>query len=499
MITTLLAITVIVALNVLVYWRTFFYGLIIDDIRWHQFIRTGGFDCTFLQNPIKFIRQRLYGGGTFGLIIKKKVIDGKEVDFLDFKIDHIFQTSLHTVICTLIYFAFGANLISFCAAILYAINPANTQTSIWLNGRRYAVNIILVLLMLVSKPVGFLLYFLTPMFQVTAIFAPILYASISPWFLVFIPIVALVGLKEINEKIQLRYSAVATKDHKRFTPQRLIVIVKSFGFNFFHAIFPGLAKMHYPSLYWWGRTKDGNKDAYAFNIEFFKGVLALVLIGAGCAYFKGNLLVFWVFMFVSALQWCCIIPAVQYNADRYMGLPNVFLMFFISHLSFKFAGQYGFVLPLCLGLYYLVNLFQSMRQYRSMADFFDYHIFHNPELPNTRMEEVKALLSQNDLLANMRAMTLVREGLTRHRVADYNTLRFAAEVTRIFGNFDEAVTLSKMALENHYVDQEEIAKRDHDGFCARISNDLNRMNKPAEPVSRQVRRAQERQREKVGV
>jgi flagellar biosynthesis regulator FlbT len=137
-----------------------------------------------------------------------------------------------------------------------------------------------------------------------------------------------------------------------------------------------------------------------------------------------------------------------------------------------------------------------MRQYRGMQDFFDYHLFHNPELPNTRMEEVKALVKKGDLLSNMRAMTLVREGLIRHKVADYNTLMYASTLTRIFGNFDEAIVLSEMALKNHYIDQEALALRDNKAFRAQIEADKARLQTPQQIESRQVRRAKEREMSK---
>jgi hypothetical protein len=495
---TIIIIFGIIFLNIILFYRTLDNGLCVDDIRWYKTVKDGYFKCRpggWLRNILFIISQRLYGGCTFGVKTSKKSANGKEVNVIDLKQDHIFRIALHTLACILIYLALGKNVISLTAALLYTMNPANTQTSVWLNGRRYLVNVILVLLMLLINPVaGIFVYLMTPLFQLTALFAPLLYMNISPWYLIAIPILLLMARKEIIGKIEARKETMINPEIAVLKPNRIIIIIKSLGWNFFHTIFPGHTRMVYESLYWWGRTAKGNQEAYGLNKEFHKGVLALIILVFGALILQGQLLSMWLFMACAIIQWCCIIPVVAINADRYMSVANVFLMYFIAYLSYTYLGLFGFVPPAILGAYYLSHLFLSMKQYRSIQDFFNYHLYMDPHLPNMRCEEVKSLLGKKNLLDNARALTLMNEGIKYHKLCDYNTLMYAALATRQFGNFDEAVILANMAMNNKYLGWDEIAQKNHDDLMQRIDRD----KELSKPPSRQVRRAMERKLAKHG-
>jgi hypothetical protein len=255
-------------------------------------------------------------------------------------------------------------------------------------------------------------------------------------------------------------------------------------------IFPGQSKMVYPVLYWWGRTKEGNKEAYSLNFEFWKGISAFLLLTTGLFFVPDKYM--WIFMFLSILQWCCILVFLQHNTDRYMSVAIVFVMYYISYFSFTYLGFYGFVIPLCLTVYYITNLIPSMRQYETMQDFFDYHAFHDPKLPNCRLEEVKVLLAKDDFHSRIRAMCLITELVLRYRMTDYNTLRFAADITRLWGNLDEAVTLSSMALSKPYIGWDEVAKEHHKVFMERIAKDVEILKERNRQPSRQVKRQMDR-------
>lgn len=141
----------IITLNILVYWRTVFYGLVIDDIEWYahwddQWRRTdvgrgySGSRWWFLHPHT--ILNSLYGAATFYSFNRR---------WRSYRIDHMLTLSLHIITALLL------SHISFVAALLWSIHPCNHQTSIWLTGRRYSIINILFLTMLITHTIWLLI------------------------------------------------------------------------------------------------------------------------------------------------------------------------------------------------------------------------------------------------------------------------------------------------------------------------------------------------------
>lgn len=110
-------IALLIIFNILIYYRTLSYGLVIDDIEWYGHVKRGHLK--------KLPLHRLYGAASIST---------------NTTIDHATTLSLHIITCVLI--AFVSNPV---AALLFAAHPANHQTAVWLTGRRYALINILVL------------------------------------------------------------------------------------------------------------------------------------------------------------------------------------------------------------------------------------------------------------------------------------------------------------------------------------------------------------------
>lgn len=125
----------LVAFNILLYWRTLSYGLVIDDIDYYRMWRSQGFELSLncLWHQLKL---RLYGCGTFGLDVRK---------------DHLTTLSLHIITAILI------SHISITAAFLWCTHPCTHQTSTWLTGRRYSLLNILFLILLITHTLWLLL------------------------------------------------------------------------------------------------------------------------------------------------------------------------------------------------------------------------------------------------------------------------------------------------------------------------------------------------------
>ncbi len=422
-------IAIIIIFNAVIFYRTIFFGLVIDDLRWHKLVSEGVFKNQSILNTIK---MRFYGCGTLGTNIM---------------VDHIFTIFLHSLACVLIYLSLGKNQISFYAALLYACNPSNNQTSIWLNGRRYLVNIILILTMYLIGPLGLFLYPLMSVFQVNAIFSPVL---ISWKFLLISPLFLLFGNKHIIKWFNVRYNKIPIGALKEYKINRIIPVIKSYGFYFFKMLSPGINLFTYENLYYWGITKEGNDNAYKVNMEFSKGILALILTLTIFILVPENLKTVCLFMFLSTIQWCNIITATQTLTDRYMSLPNVFMMFFVSYFLHTFIPQYALYVIYGLLGFYIGKILIVMRNYNNLEDMYNYNIYFYPEGVSARSFKSSALLMERDFIA---AWDVIRYGL-HHKPNDFKLLFQGAICCKNFGEIKLAKDLIARAEKNYYLGQE---------------------------------------------
>lgn len=414
---------IIIFVVLIVYWRTFDFKTIIDDVKRFASIRKGLF---FRPRPwLEQVKNRLYSGGTFviakpckeckgtGKIPKpktKEVVDdtcpncyghGKYHD-LNYKVEHIATTLIHALICVLIYFAFGKNETAFMASCLYAVNPANNQSSVWLNGRRYAFNIVIVLLMLIIGPLGMLLYPMTAILQVSAILAPLMYGEyltlpIAGMCLLAIAVFVFLSWEDIKEKILWRWKLMPECDHKKLHIAKLIPTTKVYGAYILKMIFPERTLMTYPFLYYWALTKEGDKNAYRIDRHFIWGIVCVAFSVAGLKFFEGQTWWLFLFMCLSIVQWCGFITLNQIFADRYIPLPNVFMMMFVSWFTVHYGGDFKYAIFFGMFIYYMQNLNITFMMYKDVESFWNYHAYYNPQ--DSRIAEWRAtyLLSVKDI------------------------------------------------------------------------------------------------------
>lgn len=419
------------------YVRTIRYSIIVDDIRrYKQFEKGfGKFPWTNPRQMVTQIFNMFYGAGTFGR---------------NTYIDHTLTVCMHALVCVLVYLAFGSSFISFCTALIYCVHPMNSQVSVWLNGRRYQVCVIFILLMLIFKPWGIIFYFPMLVFQMTGIFAPILYMDAGWWVLALVPMLVYLNRKKIDGALDSRYASIFCKDHRNFSWKRLYIIPKCYGFYFFNMIYPERSMMNYKSLYEWGLTQKGNKDAYSFNMEFWRGILAFALTGLGFWYFKGFNFYMWAFMVVATMQWSGIIGAFQMLTDRYVSVAIVFMQYFICLLAFTFLGHYALVFLAFMFGSHIANLNITLRMYYHIDSFFDYQLFFRPEMAKHRSFRANYYLKHNKIA---QAWSLIEIGLwydSKHFMLLYD----AAVCSRMAGNMKQAEHFISEAEKYFFIDQE---------------------------------------------
>lgn len=323
---------IIVSVCIAFYIRTINYLLVVDDTTQYSLMLNGQ-TCKLKEAGfIRWIKYKLYGfGGIFGVNTKTEKTKRNSI-----RKDHALTLALHATICCLIYEALGHNNISFWAAILYAVNPINHQTSIWSNGRRYAINIILVLVMLMlPKPFGLLAWICTPILHLTAVFAPLMMG----WkYALAIPLAGAIAWYWQWQDYKMRLSTQKTQEMLKYTPKRVIPSVKLFGFYFFRSILPGKTMMVYKSLYFWGLNKEGTEDAHRLNLSFFRGVSAIIISIIGIYLLHGQERLYLLFAVLSISTWCGFLTVTQHSCDRYVSAAQPFMMYLFVWMIFKVCG-----------------------------------------------------------------------------------------------------------------------------------------------------------------
>lgn len=441
-------ILIIIAFNLIVYFRTLKFTIIVDDIRWYKRIDDGMFkDCTWRN----FFPMRLYGGGTFG--VKPIKVMGSDIQP---QLDHLFTTMIHTTICVLMYLALGHNSISFWGAMLYACNPINNQTSIWLNGRRYAINIILVLLMILMGQMKYgwmawpVLYVMTAAFHATAVLSPILTCH-NPWIaLMVLQVFLLLKGQALRHKYQSYCDSNQNDEMKKFGLNKLIVVVKAYGIYFFRMFASEVTMINYPELFFWGVTKEGNDDAYRLNSCFYKGCLSLAITTCACILLPGNFKLYAIYGALATLQWSSIFPSSQTLADRYVSMPNVFMMVILSYLiHLCFPHFYIPILIAIMGIY-CGRLKVTMLMYKDLWNCYDYQIFFCPWITMPRANYITYLINSNDYL---KAWQMTRDGL-KYLPNDFSLLTRAAICAKAIGGRHQSKEYIDKAEKHFYINQE---------------------------------------------
>lgn len=435
-------ILIIILFSLMVYFRTLKFLTITDDIKWYAKHKDGW-------GPIKnygwrihhLLRDRLYGACTF---LNVKWHFNKNVE-----IDHLFSIFLHTLICVMLYIATG----SFFGAILYCCHPLANQTSMWLNGRRYAVNIILVLASWISWQhhlwyLSIPMWGFTSMFHMTALFAPVLWGCW--WLMLAIIPYWIFNREKIKNQILSRLASIHSKELLIFWPRRVIVVVKSYGFYFWKIIFPTTTLMYYPELQFWGVTTEGNKDAYSFNKHFYFGVSALLLTLAGIIALSPSDRPLAIFAALAVVQWCNIVYAVSTLADRYANMGLVFAMPLLVRSIDRMPPELAtLVLGGFIG-YYLMSLTITMRMYSIIWDQYKYHIWRSPESLSGRIFLANFHIKKQEFV---NAWPIVEEGLKYHP-NDFLLLYQAAQCWKGIGNPKMAKQFLTRAGENFYEAQD---------------------------------------------
>ncbi len=334
------------------YFRTIWYGLIIDDVEaWNkgQNEKTPNF-------WLNLYRQ----------------IHGTHI--INTKISHTINFIVHLINCLLVYLLFGANDISMFISLLFMLNPVNNQVSLWLSGRPYGIATILLLTGFLFKNLFPIFYGLSFVWSINIIFAPLLFIFYKPHILIFaLPLVAYLMKHKFIPTIILRGSTV-TKEMKTIDLKKMILFFKTFAYYFFHCLFPIRLGMCHNYLHTYGLSEEETKVWYKLDKYFFMGIvlfltiLGIVFTGNGSKYIG----LVWFAIFIS--QWCNIYVINHLITERYVYIANIGLMALVVQFT------YGTPLIWLFLVFYATRLWYFTPAYKNCLEFWKSNTENFPDV-----------------------------------------------------------------------------------------------------------------------
>lgn len=256
------------------------------------------------------------------------------------QVDHLITILIHTLICIFIYIGFGSNNISFIAALLFSFNPANNQVAVWIAGRPYALSA-MGLVASMSMPFCAPLFLLGSTYFNAGFAAPIVFIA-SPWwwFIFFLPFIWIYQYKRFKSQVLNKVSMEMYVEDRSIKPEKFVLAIKTFGFYTIHALIPIKTTFYHSFLQ---SAAGSQKDkAYTMNCRFFWiGIIFIISIISYLILHRWDLtnfaLVWWV---MGILPFCNFIRIQQEIAERYMYLPNIGLMYFVSSILYTNPVMY---------------------------------------------------------------------------------------------------------------------------------------------------------------
>jgi len=351
---------IIAVVNLIVYYRTLFFGYVGDDVERSE--RPQEFKNRYHRWWIQFI----------GL---------KHINSM---VAHAISIGTHTICCIMIYLALGRNNVSFLTALLFSINPVNMQGSIWISGRNYVTSSILALGMFLFPYCSWIFYIGTSHFAVNAWFAPLAFLGTPYWYMVgIIPVVWLVTSNNkdtLKRKLWETGGLKTTNSEMRAVKLRKIIpFVKTYLYYFVLAVVPFRLGIEHNFIRGFGTNETDNKKGYRLDKFFWAGTVLFITVCGASLYciFNGWHPALWgLFWFtVNIAMWCNFVTYQQQIAERYIFLANIGMMYALANLIIAYP-----ILITAFIVGYLVRLLYVQDMYLNDYWAVEYTIMESKEL-----------------------------------------------------------------------------------------------------------------------
>jgi hypothetical protein len=338
-------IAIIGLINLLVYWKTIYYGWVGDDVERSE--REQKFKNIFHRWWLQFVGLK----------------------HRDQQVSHFITLLTHAVCCMTIYIALGHNNVSFLTAILFSVNPVNMQGSVWISGRNYVTASILALFMFIFPKLSWAFYMLTSRFAVNAWFAPLAFLGTSNWY--YIGIIPLVWIVDKTNKhiLHLKVNETAgikttNTEMKAVAVRKIMPFIKTYIYYLSLCLIPFNLGVEHTFLRGFGTNKTDNERGYRKSPLFWFGLIVFLSIcswSAWCIIKGWNPICWGLFWFtINIAMWCNFITYQQQIAERYVYLANIGTMFALANIVIGYP-----VIATAFVVGYSVRLFYSMDIYKN--------------------------------------------------------------------------------------------------------------------------------------
>lgn len=346
-------ILLIVLTNLVFYFKTLCFQYSSDDI-------------PVFQNPPKF--ENFFHKILCWIDGRCRWADPKsrpEVQVKQMQADHALTMLLHTAVCVFIYTGFGASDISFLAAILFSLNPTNNQGSVWISGRSYVLACLGMtgaLTFATVFPVLAAAFILLATYTNAGFIAPLAFlgSKALPYVWMAIPFAMWINWSRFRGNVQNKMTKEMITEDKAIKPEKLILVLKTFGFYTALSLIPFNNAFYHSFLQ--SSSGSGVQKAYSLKDRFFWIGLAFA---AGFAWY---VLTHPWDMVSFALLWYCICLAPfcnfmrmsQETAERYAYLPNAGLMFVLAALLINYPMVTAiFITMYAVRMWFLMDMYQD--------------------------------------------------------------------------------------------------------------------------------------------
>jgi len=409
-------------------------GLVVDDVNMVNSVRGAKISGLFKINSFKKLRE-FFRVATYGAGITNNSWQ-----------DHAINLTLHCINSLLVLKFTGSMLIAF----LWAVNPINNQLSIWLNGRRYAVALMFVLLALSFKSLLAPALFMAATFHVSAVPAMIFLLQMP--YIFMLPAAGyafyLFGWKSIKYNFQYRLSAfTAGNELQKIKWQKVIVVIKGIGYNFFHSLLP-IPRMYHNHLYYFGRYKWANENGYALNLDFWKGVAVTAFLVYEMA--VGNWWAGWFLLFI--LPWCGICNVTMNAADRYNSLPAIGVMAILAKYILMVPSPYKEIVLAIITTLYVIRYQRLFLAYQNIEEFYRYHVEVLPKDVEARYLWASNVIARDPY----KAFTILKEGL-KYNPEDFKLLLGMTQAMLQLGLYKQALQVLTVAEQHIPLNEEDEA------------------------------------------
>lgn len=248
------------------------------------------------------------------------------------KVDHLITLTVHALICVFMYLGFGANNISFIAALLFTFNPANNQASVWTGGRGYALPALaLVMSMTLPYLSPFLLFggcWWTAGFPTPLVFI----GSPHWWIVLFAPIIWFLHIKKFKKAVLVKFTTESFGEDSVIHPRKLILAIKTYGYYMLFCIIPFKLSFYHAFLQSCAGNEIMKKRAYSLCKFFWTGIIGIAL--SFWFFFNGySLAAYGMWWFAITIAPYCNFKRInQEIAERFAYIPNIGLTVTVASL-----------------------------------------------------------------------------------------------------------------------------------------------------------------------